>query len=85
MADVMDLICYPLKGCAGTSMSDALLTPARLAHDRSFMVISEDGVYRTQRRHPRPALIRPAVSADGTRLTLDSAGSTGRYARCVST
>lgn len=79
MADVMDLICYPVKGCAGTSMNDALLTPAGLAHDRSFMVISEDGVYRTQRRHPRLALIRPAVSADGTRLTLDSADNTGRY------
>ncbi|MFI5673073.1 MOSC domain-containing protein [Streptomyces cellulosae] len=79
MADVMDLICYPIKGCAGTSMSDALLTPAGLAHDRSFMVISEDGVYRTQRRHPRLALIRPAVSADGTRLTLDSVDDTGRY------
>ncbi|MBQ1159467.1 MOSC N-terminal beta barrel domain-containing protein [Streptomyces sp. A73] len=79
MADVMELICYPIKGCAGTSMSDALLTPAGLAHDRSFMVIDEDGVYRTQRRHPRLALIRPAVSADGTRLTLDSADSTGRH------
>ncbi|MBQ1122983.1 MOSC domain-containing protein [Streptomyces sp. B15] len=79
MADVMELICYPIKGCAGTSMSDALLTPAGLAHDRSFMVIGEDGVYRTQRRHPRLALIRPAVSADGTRLTLDSADRTGRY------
>ncbi|MFD7325440.1 MOSC domain-containing protein [Streptomyces sp. NPDC059875] len=79
MANVMDLICYPVKGCAGTSMSDALLTPAGLAHDRSFMVISEDGVYRTQRRHPRLALIRPAVSTDGTRLTLDSADDTDRY------
>ncbi|GCB49586.1 MOSC domain-containing protein [Streptomyces sp. NL15-2K] len=79
MADVVDLICYPIKGCAGTSMSDALLTPAGLAHDRSFMVISEDGVYRTQRRHPRLALIRPAVSTDGSRLTLDSTDTTGRY------
>ncbi|WP_335983798.1 MOSC domain-containing protein [Streptomyces sp. CA2R106] len=79
MAVVMDLICYPIKGCAGTSMSDALLTSAGLAHDRNFMVISEDGVYRTQRRHPRLALIRPAVSADGARLTLDSADKTGRY------
>ncbi|MGW0673184.1 MOSC domain-containing protein [Streptomyces sp. NPDC002746] len=72
MANVVNLIVYPVKGCAGTSMSDALLTPAGLAHDRSFMVISEDGIFRTQRRHPRLALIRPAVSADGTRLTLDS-------------
>ncbi|GAA4930554.1 MOSC domain-containing protein [Streptomyces coeruleoprunus] len=79
MADVVDLICYPVKGCAGTSMSDALLTPAGLAHDRSFMVVSEEGVYRTQRRHPRLALIRPTVSTDGTRLTLDAADPTGRY------
>ncbi|MEU6771807.1 MOSC N-terminal beta barrel domain-containing protein [Streptomyces sp. NPDC046759] len=73
MADVVDLICYPVKGCRGTSVRDAFLTPAGLAHDRSFMVVSEDGVYRTQRHHPRLALIQPTVSHDGSRLTLDSA------------
>ncbi|MER5966253.1 MOSC N-terminal beta barrel domain-containing protein [Streptomyces sp. NPDC002057] len=76
MANVVKLICYPVKGCAGTSMSEALMTPAGLAHDRSFMVISEDGVFRTQRRHPRLALIQPTVSADGTRLTLEWADTT---------
>ncbi|MFC9793846.1 MOSC domain-containing protein [Streptomyces sp. NPDC127584] len=79
MAHVMDLICYPVKGCAGTSMSEALMTPAGLAHDRSFMVVSEDGVFRTQRRHPRLALIRPDISADGARLTLASADEPARY------
>ncbi|MGW5086786.1 MOSC domain-containing protein [Streptomyces coelicoflavus] len=82
MAYVVDLIRYPVKGCAGTSTSDALLTPAGLAHDRSFMVISEDGIFRTQRRHPRLALIRPAISTEGTRLTLDAArgaDGTGRF------
>lgn len=73
MARVTDLICYPVKGCAGTPVSDAVLTPAGLAHDRGFMVISEDGVFRTQRRDPRLALIRPAISADGGRLTLGTA------------
>ncbi|MCX4447937.1 MULTISPECIES: MOSC domain-containing protein [unclassified Streptomyces] len=73
MARVTDLICYPVKGCAGTPVSDAVLTPAGLAHDRGFMVISEDGVFRTQRRDPRLALIRPAISADGSRLTLGTA------------
>ncbi|MGW2326778.1 MOSC domain-containing protein [Streptomyces sp. NPDC001700] len=53
----------------------AVLTPAGLAHDRSFMVTSEDGVYRTQRRHPRLALIRPEVSTDGQQLTLRASGS----------
>ncbi|CCK32438.1 hypothetical protein BN159_8060 [Streptomyces davaonensis JCM 4913] len=76
MAEVVDLVCYPVKGCGGTSLSDALLTEAGLVHDRTFMVTGEDGVYRTQRRHPRLALIRPTVSADGTGLRLDADGTT---------
>lgn len=68
--------CYPVKGCAGTGASDALLTPAGLAHDRVFMVVGEDGVCRTRRRHPRLALIHPTVSRDGSSLTLSAAGAT---------
>ncbi|MFF7788430.1 MOSC N-terminal beta barrel domain-containing protein [Streptomyces sp. NPDC007991] len=75
MARVVELSYYPVKGCAGTSATEALLTPAGLAHDRSFMVVSEEGVYRTQRRDPRLAVIRPAVTADGERLTLSAPGT----------
>ncbi|MFJ9323664.1 MOSC domain-containing protein [Streptomyces globisporus] len=75
MAAVVDLITYPVKGCAGTSVDSTHLTPAGLAHDRIFMVVSVDGVYRTQRRDPRLALVRPTVGADGSRLTLASAES----------
>ncbi|RAJ46888.1 hypothetical protein K353_00089 [Kitasatospora sp. SolWspMP-SS2h] len=79
MAGVAELICHPVKGCAGTSATEAFLTPAGLAHDRSFMVVGEDGTYRTQRRHPRLALVRPAVSPDGTRLTLAPADGRDRF------
>ncbi|MEU6632977.1 MOSC N-terminal beta barrel domain-containing protein [Streptomyces parvus] len=72
MATVVDLISYPVKGCAGTSLDSTHLTPAGLAHDRSFMVVDVDGVFRTQRRDPRLALVLPTVSADGSRLTLVS-------------
>ncbi|MEV7050460.1 MOSC domain-containing protein [Streptomyces anulatus] len=73
MATVVDLLTYPVKGCAGAPVDGSYLTPAGLAHDRSFMVVSTDGVYRTQRRDPRLALVRPTISADGGRLTLASA------------
>ncbi|QYA94865.1 MOSC N-terminal beta barrel domain-containing protein [Streptomyces anulatus] len=79
MATVVDLFTYPVKGCAGTSVDGAYLTPAGLAHDRSFMVVSLDGVYRTQRRDPRLALVRPVVSADGGRLTLASTDPEGGH------
>ncbi|EPH43795.1 MOSC N-terminal beta barrel domain-containing protein [Streptomyces aurantiacus] len=74
---IAELSYYPVKGCAGTSASEAVLTPAGLAHDRSFMVVSTEGVFRTQRRDPRLALIRPAIDADGTRLTLRAPGHDG--------
>jgi uncharacterized protein YcbX len=41
------------------------------------MVVGVDGVCRTQRRDPRLALVRPTVSADGSRLTLASAEPKG--------
>ncbi|MFD9905037.1 MOSC domain-containing protein [Streptomyces sp. NPDC059063] len=74
MAGVVEVTYYPVKGCAGTSADEAMVTPAGLAHDRSFMVVSEEGVYRTQRRDPRLAVIRPDITADGRRLTLRAPG-----------
>lgn len=70
MAGIVALHRYPIKGCAGTSVTETLVTPTGLAHDRSFMVVGTDGASRTQRRHPRLALVRPEIGADGERLTL---------------
>ncbi|MDT0406286.1 MOSC domain-containing protein [Streptomyces edwardsiae] len=74
MAGVVELTYYPVKGCAGTSAGEVMLTPAGLAYDRVFMVVGEDGVGRTQRRDPRLALVRPSVGDGGARLTLRGPG-----------
>ncbi|MFI0712046.1 MOSC domain-containing protein [Streptomyces inhibens] len=74
MATVIELISYPVKGCAGVPTAEAELTPAGLAHDRSFMVVGADGVFRSQRKDPRLATVRPEVSADGSQLTLSAPG-----------
>ncbi|MGW0497217.1 MOSC domain-containing protein [Streptomyces sp. NPDC003007] len=81
MARVVELSYYPVKGCAGTSVSEALLTPAGPAHDRSFMVVSEEGVYRTQRRDPLLAVIRPLIAPDGGHLTLTAPGAESLHLR----
>ncbi|QKV96803.1 MOSC N-terminal beta barrel domain-containing protein [Streptomyces sp. NA02950] len=75
MARVVELITYPIKGCAGVSLTEAPLTEAGLPHDRGFMVINEDGVFRSQRRDPGLALISPRVGPDGERLTLSAPGA----------
>ncbi|MDQ1040597.1 uncharacterized protein YcbX [Streptomyces sp. V3I8] len=74
MGSIVELTYYPVKGCAGVPVGETLVTPAGLAHDRSFMVVSEEGVHRTQRRDPRLAVIRPGIGADGGRLTLRAPG-----------
>jgi uncharacterized protein len=74
MATVAELISYPVKGCAGVPLGEAMVTEAGLAHDRTFMVVDADGVFRSQRRDPLLAVVRPAVSADGGLLTLRAPG-----------
>ncbi|MFE1175145.1 MOSC domain-containing protein [Streptomyces sp. NPDC058773] len=74
MALVVELISYPIKGCAGVPADATEVTPAGLAHDRSFLVVGPGGVFRSQRADPRLALIRPEVGADGTHLTLHAPG-----------
>jgi uncharacterized protein len=73
-ARVAELRYYPIKGCAGTSVREGVLTPAGLAHDRTFLVVNPDGLFRTQRRHPLLATIRPEIDARGELLTLRAPG-----------
>ncbi|MCP2339410.1 hypothetical protein FHU30_004767 [Actinomadura rupiterrae] len=55
-------------------MSEVELTEAGVADDRSFMVVGEDGVFRSQRRDPRLAVVRPEVGEGGKRLSLRAHG-----------
>lgn len=71
---ISGLYCYPVKGCAPVALTESALLNAGLEHDRTFMVVGEDGDHRTQRKHPRLALIEPAISAGGRRLVLSADG-----------
>lgn len=76
MAVVTSLTYYPIKGCAGITVPEAAMTAAGLAHDRSFMITNAEGGFRSQRRDPGMAVIRPTISADGNRLSLSAPGAT---------
>jgi uncharacterized protein YcbX len=73
-ARVVALHTYPIKGCAGIALTSAFLTPAGLAHDRTFMVVDEHGVFRSQRRDSLLATIRPEILDDGRELRLQAPG-----------
>lgn len=74
VATVTALISYPVKSCAGITYSATQLTEAGLAHDRTFMVVGPDGIFRSQRKDPRLASIRPTIDKAGRRLGLRADG-----------
>jgi uncharacterized protein YcbX len=52
---------YPVKGCRGVALEEALLEPRGLAHDRRWMIVTPDGRFRTQRELPLLATIEAVV------------------------
>ena len=66
---------FPIKSCAGMSVSHAELTPTGLAFDRAWMVVDVDGEMVTQRDLPRMALVHPdLVGNPVTELVLHANG-----------
>lgn len=63
-ATLAQLWIYPIKSCAGLSLSQATLTPTGLAWDRAFMLVDAEGEMLTQRELPRMALIQPVMNTD---------------------
>lgn len=79
MPEVVQLWTYPIKSCAGVALDAGTFGPAGVAGDRSFMVVDDDGKFRTQRDDPLLATIHPRLSDDGGHLALraDGAGEVG--------
>jgi len=63
---------YPVKSCAGISLTSSQLDAMGLVHDRRWMIIDKAGKMLTQRTHPQLALIETSM-AEG-QLTLSSFG-----------
>lgn len=70
-ATVAGLFVYPIKGCAGTSLTSARIEERGLEHDRRWMVVTPAGRFLTQRELPALARVRPTVNpSGGLRLSL---------------
>jgi uncharacterized protein len=63
---------YPVKGCAGTPVTRARVLPTGVLHDRTFMFVRPDGLFRSQRSTPRLSVIRPELTTEGDKLTLSA-------------
>lgn len=65
---------YPVKSCAGVQVPSVRLDATGLAQDREWMVVDPQGVFLTQRSHPRMVLIQPELLDGGPVLALQAPG-----------
>jgi len=66
---------YPVKSCAGMAVPSVRLDATGLAQDREWMVVDLQGMFLSQRSHPRMALIQPRLLEDGAVLALAAPGA----------
>jgi uncharacterized protein len=69
---VASLHIYPIKSCAGISLTSVELDSRGFQYDRQWMLISSDQGFLTQRQQPKMAMIKPHLTQ--THLILNAAG-----------
>lgn len=73
MISLSELTIYPLKSCGEIALNQAKLSPFGLELDRRWMLIDEQGMMLTQRKHARMCLIR--CSLNNGQLTVSAPGT----------
>ena len=68
MVRLTGLVVYPVKSARGIALTQSLVTPHGLAHDREWMVVDEAGRFVTQRQTPSMALIETTLTDDALEL-----------------
>ncbi len=58
---VSGLHVYPVKGCAGFSVTSTAVDLTGLRDDRVLMLVDDDGVFLSQRKMPAMAALRPSL------------------------
>lgn len=69
MLTVNGLFIYPIKGCRGIALTEAVVEDIGLANDRRMLVIDQDGTFLSQREVATMALITVTTHANGWQLT----------------
>lgn len=62
---VVSLHVYPIKSCAGIDLQSSAIGEGGLQHDRRWMLVTDSGVFMTQRTWPTMASIRPVLEEGG--------------------
>lgn len=65
---VQDIFIYPIKSLSGIRLTAAKVEEKGFVYDRRWMLVDEEGIFLSQRKHPELALFR--VEMDGEALVV---------------
>lgn len=76
MPSISELTIYPIKSCAGITLTEAVMTASGLSYagvcDREWMLVDGSGLFLTQREYPRMACLRLTITHDTLRVDTDA-------------
>ena len=75
MITLASLHVYPVKGLKGIDLAEARCTERGLEHDRRWMVVDAQGVFLTQREHPKMATVWTDIAQGALELSAPDVGS----------
>ena len=65
---VVELFVYPIKSAGGVRIEEARVDRRGIVLDRRWMVVDPEGMFLTQRAHPRMVLLDVAIERDHLRV-----------------
>ena len=66
---ITGLFIYPVKGLGGVCLTESAVEREGLRHDRRYMIVGQDNVFRSQRQLPQMATLRPQIQGDALLIT----------------
>ncbi|MFI5385338.1 MAG: MOSC domain-containing protein [Fimbriimonadales bacterium] len=68
---ISELVVYPVKSLRGVSLRSTQVEKLGLRHDRRWMLVDEEGMFLTQRRLHRMALVNVWITATGLGIDVE--------------
>jgi uncharacterized protein YcbX len=65
---VQDIFIYPIKSLGGIRLSEAVVEERGFQYDRRWMLVDDSGVFLSQRKYPRMALLSVELKAEELRV-----------------
>ena len=70
LLSLTDISIYPIKSVTGLSVDSCDVSPMGLTNDRTYMLVDDNGVFISQRKYPKMALIK--VRRNNRQLNLNA-------------